>query len=70
MKFVIITVSLFIITSALWIMSPYYLDTEYVPLFGIIPCTLSMPMALALALHKYHLRIVIKNKKISLERKK
>jgi hypothetical protein len=67
MKFVIVTVSLFLITGIIWIFTPYFVPREYFLLIGLIPVTLSIPMALALALYKNNLKIIIKNKKISLE---
>lgn len=66
MKFVIITVSLFIVTSIIWSFTPYFVPKEYILVIGLIPITLSMPMALALALHKNKLRIVFRNKKLKL----
>jgi len=66
MKFVIITVSLFLITGIAWSFTPYYVPREYILLIGLIPMTLSIPMALALALYKNNLRIVFRNKKLEL----
>lgn len=66
MKFVIITVSLFLITGIAWCFTPYYVPREYLLLIGLVPMTLSIPMALALALYKNNLRIVFRNKKLKL----
>lgn len=66
MKFVIITVSLFLITGVAWSFTPYYVPREYILLIGLIPMTLSIPMALALALYKNNLKIVFRNKKLEL----
>jgi hypothetical protein len=66
MKFVIITVSLFLITGIAWSFTPYFVPREYILVIGLIPMTLSMPMALALALYKYNMKIIIKDKKLQM----
>ena len=66
MKFVIITVSLFLITGIAWSFTPYFVPREYILWIGLIPMILSVPMALALALHKNNQKIVFRDKKLKL----
>lgn len=65
MKFVIITISLFVVTSIIWLFIPYFAP-RYTLMFGIIPMSLSALMALALSLYKNNLKFEIKDKKVKL----
>jgi len=60
MKWVIITISLFTITSIIW----FFIPRQYMLLYGLIPMILSIPMVLSLSMYKYHLKFEIKNKKL------